>query len=49
MKEVADEGDEKRAGRLWDMAKAKLTRTDVDTMKSIAKFLKKESRPAGNS
>ncbi|HGO5292207.1 ATPase RavA stimulator ViaA [Photobacterium damselae] len=41
MKEVADEGDEKRAGRLWDMAKAKLTRTDVDTMKSIAKFLKK--------
>ncbi|WP_299013347.1 ATPase RavA stimulator ViaA [uncultured Photobacterium sp.] len=41
MQEVTEAGDEKKAGRLWDMAKAKLTRTDVDSLKSIAKFLKK--------
>ncbi|MDX1302955.1 ATPase RavA stimulator ViaA [Photobacterium sp.] len=41
--EVTDAGDEKKAGRLWDMARAKLTRTDVSTMKSIASFLKKNN------
>ncbi|MDO6707037.1 ATPase RavA stimulator ViaA [Photobacterium sp. 1_MG-2023] len=43
MEKVDEAGDEKRAGRLWDMAKAKLTRTDVERMKSIAKFLQKNS------
>ncbi|PSW05486.1 ATPase RavA stimulator ViaA [Photobacterium lipolyticum] len=43
MEEVTDAGDEKKAGRLWDMARAKLTRTDVGTMKSIASFLKKNN------
>ncbi|PSV37350.1 ATPase RavA stimulator ViaA [Photobacterium sp. GB-210] len=40
VEEVTEAGDEKKAGRLWDMAKAKLTQTDVDVMKKIAKFLK---------
>ncbi|MGF1760661.1 ATPase RavA stimulator ViaA [Photobacterium sagamiensis] len=43
MEDVTEAGDEKKAGRLWDMAKANLTRTDVDTMKSIACFLKKNN------
>jgi len=43
MQEVTEAGDEKKAGRLWDMAKAKLTRGDVDSMKSIASFLKKNN------
>ncbi|PSW20268.1 ATPase RavA stimulator ViaA [Photobacterium sanctipauli] len=43
MEEVTESGDEKKAGRLWDMAKAKLTRTDVNTLKSIATFLKKNN------
>lgn len=43
MQEVTEAGDEKKAGRLWDMAKAKLTRTDVDSLKSIAGFLKKNN------
>ena len=40
IEEVTEAGDEKKAGRLWDMARAKLTRTDVDSLKSIANFLK---------
>ena len=43
MEEVTEAGDEKKAGRLWDMAQAKLTRSDVDSLKSIADFLKKNS------
>lgn len=43
MEEVTEAGDPKKAGRLWDMAKAKLTRTDIDSMKSIATFLKKNN------
>jgi uncharacterized protein with von Willebrand factor type A (vWA) domain len=43
MEEVTEAGDEKKAGRLWDMAKAKLTRSDVDSLKSIAGFLKKNN------
>ncbi|GAA06388.1 ATPase RavA stimulator ViaA [Photobacterium leiognathi] len=43
MEEVTEAGDETKAGRLWDMAKAKLTQTDVDVMKKIAKFLKKNN------
>jgi len=43
MEEVTEAGDEKKSGRLWDMARAKLTRTDVGTMKSIASFLKKNN------
>ncbi|GHA34653.1 ATPase RavA stimulator ViaA [Photobacterium aphoticum] len=41
MDEVTEAGDETKAGRLWDMAKAKLTRTDVTTLKTMATFLKK--------
>lgn len=41
MEEVTEAGDAKKAGRLWDMAKARLTRTDVESLKSIASFLKK--------
>ncbi|KKC99654.1 ATPase RavA stimulator ViaA [Photobacterium halotolerans] len=43
MEKVDESGDEKRAGRLWDMAKAKLTKTDVERLKSIAKFLQKNN------
>ncbi|MGF1681521.1 ATPase RavA stimulator ViaA [Photobacterium minamisatsumaniensis] len=43
MEEVTEAGDEKKAGRLWDMAKAKLTKSDVTTLKSIATFLKKNN------
>ncbi|UXI04049.1 ATPase RavA stimulator ViaA [Photobacterium sp. TY1-4] len=41
MEEVTEVGDEKKAGRLWDMAQAKLTRTDVKSLKAMAAFLKK--------
>ncbi|KHT64324.1 protein viaA [Photobacterium gaetbulicola] len=43
MEAVTEAGDEKKAGRLWDMAKAKLTKTDVSTLKNMAQFLKKNS------
>lgn len=43
MEEVTEAGDPTKAGRLWDMAKAKLTKTDVSTLKSMAHFLKKNS------
>ncbi|MGF1723672.1 ATPase RavA stimulator ViaA [Photobacterium nomapromontoriensis] len=41
MEDVTESGDEAKAGRLWDMAQAKLTKTDVSTLKSMANFLKK--------
>ena len=43
MATVTDAGDVSKAGRLWDMAQAKLTKTDVDVMKKIAAFLKKNN------
>ncbi|MGF1734406.1 ATPase RavA stimulator ViaA [Photobacterium satsumensis] len=43
MESVTEAGDEKKAGRLWDMAKAKLTKSDVSTLKDMAYFLKKNS------
>ncbi|MER2496931.1 ATPase RavA stimulator ViaA [Vibrio neptunius] len=38
---VTEEGDESSVGRLWDMASAKLSRTDLSVMKRHAEFLKK--------
>ncbi|KLV05388.1 protein viaA [Photobacterium aquae] len=43
MEGVTEAGDEKRAGRLWDMAQASLTKSDVTTLKTIAAFLKKNN------
>ncbi|EKO3587705.1 TPA: ATPase RavA stimulator ViaA [Vibrio metschnikovii] len=41
MDNVAQAGDENHVGRLWDMAAAKLSRTDLSVMKRHADFLKK--------
>ncbi|ROV59656.1 ATPase RavA stimulator ViaA [Vibrio ponticus] len=41
MEKVTQEGDENSVGRLWDMASAKLTKTDLTVMKRHAEFLKK--------
>jgi uncharacterized protein with von Willebrand factor type A (vWA) domain len=41
MDKVTEEGDESSVGRLWDMASAKLSRTDLTVMKRHAEFLKK--------
>lgn len=41
MDKVTEQGDENSAGRLWDMASAKLSKTDLDVMKRHAEFLKK--------
>ncbi|MBN3494054.1 ATPase RavA stimulator ViaA [Vibrio neptunius] len=41
MAKVTEEGDESSVGRLWDMASAKLSRTDLSVMKRHAEFLKK--------
>ncbi len=41
MEKVTQEGDENSVGRLWDMASAKLTKTDLSVMKRHAEFLKK--------
>ncbi|GLT20038.1 hypothetical protein GCM10007938_38210 [Vibrio zhanjiangensis] len=41
MSGVTEEGDENSLGRLWDMAAAKLSRTDLSAMKRHAEFLKK--------
>ncbi len=41
MEQVTQEGDENSVGRLWDMAAAKLTKTDLSVMKRHAEFLKK--------
>ena len=38
---VTEEGDENTLGRLWDMAAAKLSKTDLSAMKRHAEFLKK--------
>lgn len=43
MRQIGEAGDETQLGRLWDMAAAKLTRTDVKTMALYAKFLRKHS------
>ncbi|MEH0665014.1 ATPase RavA stimulator ViaA [Vibrio scophthalmi] len=43
MDNVAKEGDEASVGRLWDMAAAKLSKTDLGIMKKHAEFLKKNS------
>ncbi|WFB50298.1 ATPase RavA stimulator ViaA [Vibrio coralliilyticus] len=41
MDKVTEEGDENSVGRLWDMAAAKLSKTDLSVMKRHAEFLKK--------
>ncbi|MGF1776839.1 ATPase RavA stimulator ViaA [Vibrio nomapromontoriensis] len=41
MDTVAEQGDETAVGRLWDMAAAKLTKTDLKVMYNHAEFLKK--------
>lgn len=43
MQSVSDEGDIAKVGRLWDMAAAKLSKGDVESMKRYAEFLKKNS------
>ncbi len=41
MDDVAMSGDEAQVGRLWDMASAKLSKTDLTVMHRLADFLKK--------
>ncbi len=41
MDKVTESGDASSVGRLWDMASAKLSKTDVRVMKKHAEFLKK--------
>ncbi len=41
MESVTEEGDDAHIGKLWDMASAKLTKSNVDIMKLHARFLKK--------
>lgn len=41
MDKVTEEGDETSVGRLWDMASAKLSRTDLSVMRRHADFLQK--------
>ena len=41
MDKVTEEGDENSVGRLWDMASAKLSKSDLTVMKRHAEFLKK--------
>ncbi|CAH0536525.1 ATPase RavA stimulator ViaA [Vibrio marisflavi] len=41
MDKVSESGDEKSIGRLWDMASAKLSKTDLKVMKRHAEFLRK--------
>ncbi|EJX1091930.1 TPA: ATPase RavA stimulator ViaA [Vibrio vulnificus] len=43
MDKVTDSGDDGSVGRLWDMASAKLSKTDVSVMKRYAEFLKKNN------
>ncbi|EGQ9310082.1 ATPase RavA stimulator ViaA [Vibrio vulnificus] len=43
MDKVTDSGDEGSVGRLWDMASAKLSKTDISVMKRYAEFLKKNN------
>ena len=44
MNNVTEQGDVKGLGRLWDMAGAKLSRSDVAAMKSQAQFLRKNPK-----
>lgn len=39
LNEIDDALDDKKSLRLWDMAKAKLTKTDIKSLKKIVKFL----------
>ncbi|GAK16994.1 LOW QUALITY PROTEIN: hypothetical protein JCM19053_3672 [Vibrio sp. JCM 19053] len=41
MDKVTESGDAESVGRLWDMASAKLSKTDLTVMKRHAEFLKK--------
>ncbi|MGR5117093.1 ATPase RavA stimulator ViaA [Vibrio astriarenae] len=41
---ITQEGDEESMGRLWDMASARLKRSDVTHLKSYAEFLKKHPK-----
>ncbi|UAB72203.1 ATPase RavA stimulator ViaA [Vibrio sp. SCSIO 43132] len=41
MDKVTESGEEAQIGKLWDMASAKLSKTDISTMKHHADFLKK--------
>ncbi|MFV0449649.1 MAG: ATPase RavA stimulator ViaA [Vibrio sp.] len=41
MDKITESGDESSVGRLWDMASAKLSRSDLTVMKRHAEFLKK--------
>jgi uncharacterized protein with von Willebrand factor type A (vWA) domain len=41
MESVSAEGDEAQIGKLWDMASARLTKSNVDIMRLHARFLKK--------
>ncbi|MGF1742307.1 ATPase RavA stimulator ViaA [Vibrio profundum] len=43
MDKVTTSGNEASLGRLWDMAAAKLSKTDLKTMKRLADFLKKHN------
>lgn len=38
MDKVTEEGDEGSVGRLWDMASAKLSKSDLTVMKRHAEF-----------
>lgn len=44
MDEVTSQGDETQLGHLWDMAGAKLSRGDFDSIKQISKFLSKNQQ-----
>ena len=39
LNEIDDAIDEKKSLRLWDLAKAKLTKTDIKNLKKVVKFL----------
>ncbi|MFC1235531.1 ATPase RavA stimulator ViaA [Vibrio sp. F74] len=43
MQNVSEQGDIAKLGRLWDMAAAKLSKSDVLSMKRYAEFLKKNA------
>ncbi|MFD2178224.1 ATPase RavA stimulator ViaA [Veronia pacifica] len=40
LEEVREHGDANQSGRLWDMASAKMTRTDIVLLKRFIRFLK---------
>ncbi|MDN3611491.1 ATPase RavA stimulator ViaA [Vibrio ostreicida] len=43
MDKLSEQGDEKSTGRLWDMAAAKLSKSDLSVMKRHAEFLQKNA------